>query len=385
MRRGLPGMSRRKRVAFFAIMFGLTAAGMATIALGYYTVVALRFFRQSGAEYGGTSFIQDDPEIGYVQRPSVFMARLTPPAFELYSDSRGCRVQRAGVTTPEHVDLLAIGGSFTWGFGVAEEATFVERVARQTNLAVCNAAVPAYGTTSSLLLLRRFSDLEPGIVVYGYMGSHVKRALIPCASSIEPFCRSVAFVDFDAANQPFIHRPLPLAPGHTRYLADVVLDNRFGPSDVYWAIQRDLMGLRGTTAEQVNAQYVGRVGDATTRERVLRFLFDQLVQEVDRLKATLIVVYLPVPGDNLPLPSELRAALAPHEAIRLVDLTTAFADYERQHGPKSLRVTADDPHPNATAHRLISETLGPVVAAVLAERQPLSRISQHAEHPGADR
>jgi len=106
------------------------------------------------------------------------------------------------------------------------------------------------------------------------------------------------------------------------------------------------------------------------------------VAEVDRLGASLIVVYMPVPGDNLPMPRELRAALAPHESIHVVDLTTAFADYEDQHGPKSLRVTPDDPHPNGTAHRLIADALGPVVAAVLAERRLPSRVTQH---PGAGR
>jgi hypothetical protein len=180
---------------------------------------------------------------------------------------------------------------------------------------------------------------------------------------VEPYCRAVAFVDLDAAGQPFIQRPLPVPEDRARYLEDVVLAHDFGVRDVYWALQRDLMTLRGTTGHGINAAYADRPGDPEIEAAAMRFLLTEMARETRDLGARLVVVYIPIPGDVKPPPDPLLAALAVHEDVALVDMTAPFTEYEARHGARSLWASTDDSHPNAAAHALIADALEPIVRA----------------------
>jgi hypothetical protein len=52
-----------------------------------------------------------------------------------------------------------------------------------------------------------------------------------------------------------------------------------------------------------------------------------------------------------------------------VDFTPVARDYYAHH-PRGTLILDRDPHPNAVAHRLIAETLAPVVRALLAGDAP---------------
>ncbi|MGH7820598.1 MAG: GDSL-type esterase/lipase family protein, partial [Candidatus Binatia bacterium] len=80
--------------------------------------------------------------------------------------------------------LLAVGDSFTFGTGVAEEATYLaalERIAggRQA-LVTYNAAVPGFGPIDELIVLRRhLADVAPHVVVVGlYSGNDLDDVLL---------------------------------------------------------------------------------------------------------------------------------------------------------------------------------------------------------------
>ena len=353
-------MSARKRFLFWSILIGLTLAGIALIVSAYYGLIAWRFYQQNSRDYIGDSFVESDDDFGYGSRASVQVERRTPPAFRLFTDDRGCRVNGSGDLTSEEVDLLALGGSFTWGYGVDNEDTFVQQISRDGDLRVCNAAFPAYGTTAALLTMREYADLAPDIVVYGFIRSHVDRSVIPCAVATDPFCRSVAQVAFDASGEPFVRPPQPMAEAHSRYLNEAVLAHEFGLADIYWAMQRDWLRFGGQDAQSlIDEQGLHRDGPA--RRVAMRYLIDALAEESAKLAARLVVVYIPFPGDIHPVSEELSAVLADHPEIIYVDLEDAFTAYEAQHGPLSLKVTEDDNHPNAEAHRLIAEALAPIL------------------------
>jgi hypothetical protein len=306
--------------------------------------------------------------VGYAGRPGAAMRHLVAPEFAVYSDSRGCRVDGPDQAGPARVDLVALGCSFTFGFGVDNEETFVHRVADELELSTCNAAVPAYGTTAAVLTADRYADLAPKVLLYGFIGTHEKRNLLPCATTDEPYCRPVAFVD-TRSGSPQLVPPGRLAPGADAYLGYQLTSTDFGPADVLWAAARDLYRVLGLSPAAVNEPFEAQAADPAARAQAVDFLLGELAKRAEEQEARLVVAYLPIPGDVQPMPESLRAALARRPEIPVADLTADFQAYEASHAPQSLRLSATDAHPNAAVHALIARGLAPVLAEALEARQ----------------
>lgn len=351
-------------MAFTAVLGCLPLLVLLAVAGSYYAWMGWTYYQQHRGEYTGTSFITSEPLVGYGARPNAAMQHTVAPLFNVYSDARGCREDQADQPAPSAVDILAVGCSFTFGFGVDNPDTYVQRLADGLDQRVCNAAVPAYGTTAAELSVDRFGDLAPKVIVYGFIGTHETRNLLPCATTNEPFCRSVAFVDLRSGT-PSIVPPSPPSAADSRYLTDTLTAHDFGWRDVYWAWMRDWYRLTGRDTSAINAPYEAQAADPAMREQSVGYLLDQLADKSAALGARLVVVYMPIPGDVHPMPDSLAAALARHPEVDVVDTTSAFQSYEAEHGRQSLRVSATDAHPNAAAHALIAEAAEPVVAAAL--------------------
>jgi hypothetical protein len=348
-------------VTFTAVLVALPLLALALVGLAYYSWSGWRYYQAHQAEFVGGSFIRDDPQVGYLLRPGAAIRHATAPEFGVYADGAGCRADGPGRPAPSQVDLLAVGCSFTFGYGVDNEDTFVSRVAEATGQRACNAAVPAHGTTAARLAIDRYAGLAPKVILYGFIGTHEVRNLLPCATTSEPFCRSVAFVDARAGT-PRIVAPTGAGEAEGRYLADTLTRHGFGPRDVYWAMMRDWYRLTGRSAEAVNGPYLAQAADGPARRQAVAFLLDEMASRARELGARLVVAYIPIPGDVRPMPASLAAALAAHPELAHADLEPAFRAYEALHGPGSLRVAPDDAHPNAEGHRLIAEAVAPLVA-----------------------
>lgn len=87
------------------------------------------------------------------------------PVFEPQHDDRGYR----NADVPARVDVLAVGDSFTYGYGVGREDAWPQQLARQTGLAVYNAGVGGYGPCEYVEVALELLDLEPDIVLVGLM------------------------------------------------------------------------------------------------------------------------------------------------------------------------------------------------------------------------
>ena len=94
-----------------------------------------------------------DPEIGARANPSSHARRIYPAvadrktfAFDIYTDDRGARVDGPGQRSPEQVDVMVVGDSFTWGYALANEDTWARHLSRDLEASVSNFAMAAYGT-----------------------------------------------------------------------------------------------------------------------------------------------------------------------------------------------------------------------------------------------
>src|ERR1044071_6310316 len=108
------------------------------ILAAYFFREAKIYFRTHPTYYTGDSFIEEDPQMGFRQRPNIKMQHRAPPNYTVYTDNLGLRVEKEGLQAPSNVDVLAIGCSVTWGHGVEDPATYIKILGRKRNLKVAN-------------------------------------------------------------------------------------------------------------------------------------------------------------------------------------------------------------------------------------------------------
>ncbi len=126
--------------------------------------------------------VQFDQEIGWVYVPNkTTEQQFVPgqPEIELYSDSIGSRVGAPGLQhDPDAPTILFLGGSYTYGFGLPYDETFVARLGEMPDFPyqTVNMGVEAYGTDQSMLLLKRhLSKFNTKVVIYTFIDNHIER------------------------------------------------------------------------------------------------------------------------------------------------------------------------------------------------------------------
>jgi lysophospholipase L1-like esterase len=117
-----------------------------------------------------------DNELGHRSRPN-FDGWLVAPEFRnrIQTDSDGFR-GRNHLPPGKNgkLRIMALGDSFTFGYGVEEDEVFENRTAAllQNTLSipveVLNLGVVGYGTVQEFLLFRKYAYLQPDIVVLGF-------------------------------------------------------------------------------------------------------------------------------------------------------------------------------------------------------------------------
>lgn len=186
-------MTRVKKSAFWLIML-LTPVVLSIIVVeGYYFYgyLSLRadFCRP---------FAQLDDELGWTLTPNVescVIGRVSAFGAEafranVFTDDNGGRSVRSGGQSPVG-GLLAIGDSWTFGYGIDGADTFAARLSADHDRPTALFASPAYSGAQALLLAHRVAPtLKPRVIVYlehGFWGRAVcsgrerpTRILKPC-------------------------------------------------------------------------------------------------------------------------------------------------------------------------------------------------------------
>lgn len=107
-----------------------------------------------------------DAELGFVRKPLVSWRGYVPDAnriVEYRSDENGFR----NPPGQRRADVVFIGDSYTEAATVAEEHTFVRKVAQSTGLSVVNLGRGAYGPQQELIVLKRYGlSYQPRVVVW---------------------------------------------------------------------------------------------------------------------------------------------------------------------------------------------------------------------------
>jgi hypothetical protein len=313
--------------------------------------------------------MERDEEIGFVpSRNGVTEIRYvgSDQGFHVFTDDRRARVDAAGVQTPAHVDVMALGCSFTWGAGVESADTWVQQLGRTLGVPVANFGMGSYGSVQAFQMLVRNADLRPKVVVYAFMPEHLWRNLSPCAPNYVPFCVPVAHLkregEWVTLERPHLEY---FTPENNRAInREVILRSRWDPLSWLYAAKwaAKIAVYRYPTADRLAV-------DATpeTAAAAIHAMIRAMHDEAADMGARLVVLNLPLmhEGHVDPVAPVLEQALAGKD-VTFVDFAPVAAAYFARE-PNGSLVLGDDPHPNQLAHRMIAETLAPVVRTLLAE------------------
>lgn len=134
-----------------------------------------------------------EPEIGARPRPHLDTYSRAEDVFRLRTDADGWR----GTATLDDADVVAVGDSFAFGYGVDDADVFTEVT---TGMSIKAVASPAYSMVHGLLWLRRLRDHLRGrpVVWVVYTGNDLADNLQPDIGTYRmPFVRQDADGDWE--------------------------------------------------------------------------------------------------------------------------------------------------------------------------------------------
>lgn len=129
----------------------------------------------------GTPYVTGSRDFHYVQKPGTSGRHISPGEFdaEFHINFKGLRGQEIHYER-NHVDrILALGDSFTFGFGVAERETWPAQLQRMvwSPIEVINAGVMGWGLAEYLIWFRKEGrKYQPDLVVVGVHASDWENA-----------------------------------------------------------------------------------------------------------------------------------------------------------------------------------------------------------------
>lgn len=161
----------------------------------------------------GDKLIQYDSSLGFRPTPNsrTVMTRAlgsTDLTYELITDSRGARISSENERNLTDISITFIGCSFTWGHGLSNEETYPRKISRALGVNIRNLAMASYGSVQSLKMQEKFAG-NGELIIYGFIGDHVRRNVRPCAPNYSPFCLHVPTVGKNDGGAFYIKDEMP--------------------------------------------------------------------------------------------------------------------------------------------------------------------------------
>jgi hypothetical protein len=110
---------------------------------------------------------QYHPDLGYTLKPGKFVFTEIEYSNEYQINSLGIRDSEDALIAPE---IIFLGDSYTVGWGVNQEETFVKRIEYKTRLKTLNTSVPSYGTVREMIMLRKLDRSQLKCLIIQYCG-----------------------------------------------------------------------------------------------------------------------------------------------------------------------------------------------------------------------
>lgn len=299
-----------------------------------------------------------DVEVGYVLKPNLSFRSSANSTIEYYTNERGIRSSGPDEKAPIQADILVVGCSQTFGQSVPSEATFAAVIGQELGLRAINLGVSGYGGINSLLLARRFMDLQPSILVYGFWEDHLYRNVTKCINSYAPFCLSQPSFSCPHGGSCRIVPPknnagsMHLTQTYARDLGQG-RDSYGFADDVYWTGR--LLAQQLLLQVGLVDKYVQVTDPVVLRAATFAF-FDLLVKETEALGVVPVVAFIPSYfNDVINGAPDYVVEASKSTGVPFVDLSERFRREVAVH-PSSLPIPGDG-HMSVRAHRIVAEAV----------------------------
>jgi hypothetical protein len=327
------------------------------------------------------SVYMPDAEVGYVLKPNISFRTAGDSTVDYHINDRGYRVGRPGEKAPSHADVLVVGCSQAYGQSVSYEQTFAAVIGEKLGVSVANLGVSSYGGISSMLLAKRFKDMRPSILVYGFWEDHLYRNVAKCTTSFAPFCVSLPYFSCQKngcrLNPPGDNaHPMQLTQQYARDLGQGRQSRGFA-NDLYWTGR--LLMQRVLLNTGLADQYV-RISDPMLLRTATVAFIDMVVTQAKDLGAVPLLVFIPYYFDDVvhDTPAYVIEA-AEAGGVHFVTLTDRFRG-EAAANPGHLAIPGDG-HLSAAGHRIVAEmVVDHVVKHGLVHNQPRNAMT-YAKRP----
>lgn len=167
----IPIGARLRKAAVALILLG--ASGLLTLAV---VEIALRLFRPQALLHDPDAFLPDPILTGRLE--PGFNDRFTSPEYATRWEinAAGYRGPAAKTRVPGRLRIVAVGDSYTFGYGVEEEESYprrLEAILREEHgeeVEVFNLGVGGYGTTQEVCWLQEMLEagIAPDVVILGF-------------------------------------------------------------------------------------------------------------------------------------------------------------------------------------------------------------------------
>jgi len=320
--------SRGRRRLFRIAAVGLSLAiSLAVVEIGTRARYRREYARHVAKWSHPLLALEPDSPLEFVIRPKVqhatWKARAGKAPWSYTINSRGCRGPDPGPKSKGTMRIIALGDSYTFGWGLNDDQTFPHYLGQLTSdggreIEVINCGVPGYNTAQEAHYLNTQWDLEPDLVILTYV-----------PNDDEPHFNVV-----------------PTPP-----------EKRFGGDLWIWAKASAEM-RRAVSSTKQRSTYLDSFDESSKRWRASKAALADIGRACKKHNVALLVAI--VPDFSSPFTSKYPYA-AIHRSvtdwcaeldIEVIDLFGVFSgkDHKQYH-------LKNDGHPNPEANKLIARTL----------------------------
>ncbi len=313
-----------------------------------------------------------DPELGWVNLPSVEIEDMYGPGISLRTNGQGFRndVDFTEEVPPGVVRIICCGDSFTLGYGVSNDDTWCSQLdVPGVELERVNVGQGGYGVHQAYLwYMRDGRKLKHQILLFAFINLDFERM------------RQTTFVGYGT---PRLRR------GRS---GDLEVTNVPVPQIKYrfpWLYQNGGHFLRLRTAQALTAWFGEDTQDELAWSEVFATsyqIFDNLIDEQRRAGGDTIFVYLPTSSDVTGLSSTRRrvSRYLTQRGYPLLDLSEPFRETPPEEAMKLFINEGEVDFPGATGHYSVegNRVVADLISSALAEH-PIVRAATSRADPGS--
>lgn len=299
------------------------------------------------------SYARYSPVYGWLNRPGVSGWQVDI-GYHIRINRYGHRGPEYPIKNPPGVfRILGLGDSFTFGWGVEEEQTFLRVLERRLraaghNVEVLNAAVPAWHSTQSLLyLLNEGRRFEPDLVIAAFFHDDVR------AHSFEEIFQGETALNLKKAESEVAQRK---RSGLSRKIR--IYNFWFNWRKIQAASRKYRRSNPYPTFEKEREIFRPDFDEDESKAAALEKMLGEWDKARKRLAVPILFTYIPMGGalhfPELQGDARTLARLAREKRFPYFDL---ISQLERHPAPRTLYLHPRDGHMSAVGHSVFGEAL----------------------------